>query len=292
MSFLYENNSAFMFVIGAIVFALSYMWSDRIIQFLHSKSLGNRDYVVQKMQAMFIEVNQKKLTITMLLSSFGLGALFFLLLFPNIIIGLIIATIVTVFGWSVPRLIVDYMFEKRSAKFVDQMVDGMTIMSNGIAGGVSVAQAMERVAQNMANPISQEFDLVLSQNRLGLGLEECLNNLGQRIPTPDVQMFVLSVNILLSTGGNLAETFNTICDTIRERQKIQKKIEALTAQGLMQGIIISMVPFGLLLVFLVVDPGYVRPLFTTTLGIIFLMVMLGLQIIGGLMIRKIVKIKV
>jgi tight adherence protein B len=172
------------------------------------------------------------------------------------------------------------------------MVDGLTIMANGIKSGLSVSQSMERVVDNLMPPISQEFGLVLSQVRLGQSLEEALNDLGERIPRPDVQMFVTSVNILKETGGNLAETFSTIVTVVRERQKVEKKIQAMTAQGLMQGMIVTMVPLVLLVVFLFVDPNYVKPMFTSTMGLILLMVMVGLQIIGGLVIRKIVKIDV
>ncbi len=105
-------------------------------------------------------------------------------------------------------------------------------------------------------------------------------------------MFVTSVNILKETGGNMAETFQTITFTIRERQKIEKKIEALTAQGVMQGLIISCIPFILLVVFFVMDPAYIKPLFTTTPGIFALLIVLTLQIIGGLAIKKVVTIKV
>ena len=79
-----------------------------------------------------------------------------------------------------------------------------------------------------------------------MAVEEALNEFGERIPRADVQMFVTSVNILKETGGNLAETFQTITTTVRERQKVEKKIQALTAQGTMQAVIISLVPFFLM----------------------------------------------
>jgi tight adherence protein B len=151
---------------------------------------------------------------------------------------------------------------------------------------------MERVVENMKNPMSQEFALVLSQMRIGRSMQDALNDLGTRIPRPDVQMFVTAVNILQETGGNLAETFQTIVYTVRERQKVQKKIEALTAQGITQGVIITLVPFFLLGVFSLVDPKYVEPLFSTTLGLLALVAVLVLQVLGGLMIRKIVRIDV
>ena len=160
----------------------------------------------------------------------------------------------------------------------------------GRRGGIRFAGAA--VVDNLSGPIAQEFRLVLSEIQIGRSVEEALTDLGERIPRPDVQMFVNSVNILKETGGNMAETFQTIMDTVRERQKIEKKIEALTAQGIFQGVIVTLVPFLLLLVLAVVDPDYVRPLFTKPLGWFALFCMVGLQVLGGTMIRRIVKIKV
>jgi tight adherence protein B len=172
------------------------------------------------------------------------------------------------------------------------MVDGLTIMSNGIKSGLSITQSMERVVMNMTGPIAQEYTLVLNKIRLGMSVEEALNEMGDRVPRQDVQMFVTAVNILKETGGNLSETFSTIVMTIRERQKVEKKIQAMTAQGLMQAVIITLVPFVLLIIFLVIDPNYVKPLFSTPLGWIALAIMLGLQVIGGVMMKKIVTIRV
>lgn len=289
---LLANDLIFIPLFGAAIFMLSFFWSDTAIGWLHRRSLGSRDYVLQKLDLMFVEVDKKRVTIAMLMLSFGPASLMFLALWPKLVPASLFFCVFMILGWSAPKWIIDALYARRSGRFNDQMVDGLTIMANGIRSGLSVPQAMERVVENMGQPIAQEFNLVLSQMRLGLSYEEALTALTSRVPTPEVQMFVLSVNILRETGGNLAETFSTIVETIRERQKIEKKIEALTAQGIMQGIIITLVPFFLLVVFLVIDPSYVKPLFTTTLGIIFLFMMLTLQIVGGLLIRNIVKIRV
>ncbi len=289
---LLANEAIVIPLFGAAIFALTFVWSDKILAWLHKRSLGNRDYVLQKMDLMFVEIDQRRVTLAMLLMSFGTGTIFFLALWPNIFPATLFFVILVLLGWQAPKWIVDYLYAGRCGKLNDQLVDGLTIMANGIRSGLSVPQSMERVVDNMGTPISQEFNLVLSKMRLGLSFEEALLELGARIPTAEIQMFVLSVNILRETGGNLAETFSTIVETIRERQKIEKKIEALTAQGIMQGIILTLVPFFLMLVFVLIDPNYIKPLFTTTLGIIMLFFMLTLQIIGGLVIRNIVKIKV
>lgn len=277
---------------GVLVFFAFYFSIDKVIDFLSRKSLGQREEILRLMDAMFIPTDREKVTRLMLLVSFGSGTLVFLALWPNLLAGAIIGSVVTVIGWSIPKVIVTSMWNKRCGRFVDQMVDGMTLMANGIKAGLSPQQSMERVVENLPNPISQEFARVLQQMRLGSSLEQALNELGTRIPRPDVQMFVTSVNILQETGGNMGETFQTIVYVIRERQKVEKKIEAMTAQGITQGIIITLVPFLLLIIFMVMDPNYVKPLFTTFFGVLALCTVLTLQVIGGLMIRKIVNIKV
>lgn len=291
MSLLYKD----WFLIPAVsmcVFIICYLWLDKIINYLQSKSLGSRSEVIRILNLMHVETDEKKITIVMLLLSFGLGIVFFLLLLPNAGAGIAAACVVTVAGWKLPVLIVKNLYDRRSQRLVEQMVDGLTIMANGISSGLSVTQCMDRVVENLGAPISQEFSLVLSQVRLGRTLEEALTEFGERNPLPDVQMFVTAINILKETGGNMGETFATIVTTIRERQKVEKKIQAMTAQGMTQGIIVTMIPFALIAVFLFVDPDFIMPMFTSFMGIILLGVMLTLQVIGGLAIRKVVSIKV
>ena len=103
------------------------------------------------------------------------------------------------------------------------MVDALSLMSNGLKSGLSIVQSLGLVTQEMPNPIRQEFNLILSENKLGVSLEDAFINLAKRIKSDDVEMFVTSVNILKETGGNLAETFDTIVITIRERIKVEKQ---------------------------------------------------------------------
>ncbi|MBV2168193.1 MAG: type II secretion system F family protein [Bdellovibrio sp.] len=291
MSFLF-NEWVMIPLFGICVFVLVILWADKAIAWLHKRSLGQRDEVIKILRLMGMDVNEKKITILILLMSFGVGALAFLAFWPNVLLGFFFGASITVAGWQLPLLLVRMTYEQRCTKFVDQMVDGLTIMANGIKAGSNPQESMKRVVEIMGNPISQEFSQVLYQMQVGDSFESALNDLGNRIPRPDVQMFVTSINILKETGGNLAETFQTIVITIRERQKVEKKIQALTAQGLMQGIIVTMIPFILMGVFFMVDPAFIKPMFNTTLGLVLLFVMLGLQIIGGVIIKKIVTIKV
>ncbi len=292
MNAIFANDWVMLPAIGGSAFFVTYLWADRIINWLHTRSLGQREEVLRLLELMFVQTDRAKVTMMMLSSSFGIGALIFVIAWPNITAGLIFGGVVTIAMWSVPKLVIQFLWARRCSLFVDQMIDGMTMMANGVKAGLSVQQSMERIQNNLSNPISQEFGLVLSQIRIGRSLSEALNDLGTRIPRQDVQMFVTSVNILQETGGNMGETFKTIVEVVRERQKVEKKIEALTAQGMAQGTIIVMVPFALLVVFWVIDPNYIAPLFNTTLGLVAVVIMLGLQVIGGYAMHKLIKIKV
>lgn len=292
MTTLITNNFLLLPIFGFCVFIFSYLMSDKIFIFFKNKSFESREMVQGTLDKMFVKTDKKRVTIIMLLMSFGVGGFVFLLAWPNVIVGLFLGSVFIYLGWSLPKVAMVSLWEKRCSKITNQMLDGMVLMGNGVKAGLGIAQSMERVTENMTGPLAQEFGLVLNKTRLGMSLEEALNEFGDRIPRQDVQMFVTSVNILKETGGNLSETFATIVETIRERQKIEKKIEAMTAQGVMQGIIMTLVPFFLFVVFFVIDPNYISPLINTPLGWVTLGIMLGLQIIGGIMIKKIVTIKV
>lgn len=291
MSLLYKDY-IFIPLIAICTILFVYNFADPVIDFLSRKSLGKKDEVIRYLKLMSDNVDEKKITLLMLLMSFGLGSLFFVLFFPNMIAGMIVGGVVTMVGWSLPLIIVKNLYEKRCDRFAEQLVDGLTIMSNGIKSQTNVAQSMERVVEIMGNPLRAEFQKVLSQTQLGSSFEDALIELGVRVPRPDVQMLVTAINILKETGGDLSQTFDNIVFTIRERQKLEKKIQALTAMGRFQGLIVTLIPFVLAVIFFIVDPQMIMPMFTTTLGLVLVAVMISLQLIGGFLIRKIVTIKV
>jgi tight adherence protein B len=271
---------------------IAYRYSERFLDWLRFQSIGTRDYIVERLALMFIEVSPNSVLFAQFIASFGLGLIVFVILLPQVFPGIMLGTIVTIVGWKAPRPIVDMLYRKRVTKFTYQMIDGLSLMSNGMKSGLSVVQSMGLVVQELPDPIRQEFNLVLSENKLGVSIEEAFNNLAKRIHSDDVEMFVTSVNILKETGGNLAETFDTITTTIRERIKLEQKIDAMTAMGRMQGMILLAVP-GVLGAFIYTsDPDFMRPLFTTTFGWLILLVVVGLEVLAYVTISRIVKIDV
>ena len=283
-------------LLGSVVFfsalLVAYQFSGRILDWIRFQSIGTRDYIADKLNLMMIEMPPEKILIGQVSISLGLGGIMFVVCLPNFAAAFFFGLVVAVFGWLLPKPIVNMMYLKRCDKFVNQMVDGLGLMSNGMRSGLSVVQAMGLVSQEMPDPIQSEFNLIMSQNKLGVSLEEAFVNLSKRIVTDEVEMFVTSVNILKETGGNLAETFDTITTLIRERIKVEGKIKALTAQAFWQGIILLCVPPFMAGVLSQTDPELMKPVFTTPIGWILLTGVVILEVVAFFVIQKVTKIDV
>ena len=265
---------------------------EKLYSWIGGKSQGEQAEMRRLLDLMFVEVSEKRLRIIysgFLVLMFFLGASF---MWPHVLSCVTIGTLFVVVSWRMPRILISILHKQRIKRFVVQMVDALSLMSNAMRSGLNVPQAMSIVTAELPNPISQEFALVLSQNKLGITLEEAMSNLSVRMPNDDIEMYTTSVNILKETGGNLAETFDIISQTIRDRIKVESKIQAMTAQGVLQGIIVVLMPFVLGGILYVIDPARIQPMFTTIPGWAMLTIMMALQVVGGFTIWKIVQIRV
>jgi tight adherence protein B len=279
--------------VGILVFVYVFRNANKIFTWIENQTFGTRNYIQEKFDLIFFEAKDEHVTYVLLALSMGLG-LFALAIFGFLGkwgLGVFFAFILSFIGFKIPKPIVDMLVENKTKLYSDQMVDALTLLSNGIRAGLSMPQAIGMIVDEMPSPISQEFNLMLQQNRIGVPLEECFEGLVKRVPTEDNDMFVSGVNILRETGGNLAETFDTIVGVIRERIRVQQKVDQYTAQGKFQGYTIAAMPFAIGGIYYVSDPNSMTPLFTTIIGNIFLVLALGLDAVGLFIILKIVKIK-
>jgi len=285
-----------LWALGVLVFASAFLvaaqFSDPILDWFRFQSIGTRDYIVEKLKLMMVDISPEKVLLYQLSFSIGSAMIVFILCLPYLGAGFVFGGIALVSTWLAPKPIVNLLYERRVSAFVNQMVDGLGLMSNGMRSGLSVSQAIGLVSQEMPPPISQEFELILSQNKIGLSLEEAFLNLSKRIVADEVEMFVTSVNILKETGGNLAETFDTITLLIRERIKVENKIKAMTAQAFLQGVILMFVPPFMMIMLSQTDPEMMKPMFTTVQGWIACSVVVILEIAAYIVIKKITKIDV
>lgn len=281
-------------VIGIGCFIFAYINSIKIFNWIDEQTHGTREYLLKKFEIMFIEVDPNRITIALLLISIGSGIIVFciLALIGKLSLGIVAGIAATIIGWKAPRPLVDYFENARKRKYQLQMVDALNLLANGLRAGLTVPQAIGMVVDELPPPVSQEFNLVLQQAKIGVPLDEALENLKKRVYTEDNEMFVTSVNILRETGGNLAETFDTIVSVIRERVRLQLKIETYIASGKIQAYIIGAMPFLMIIMFGSGDPDYFPLLFGTALGIVFLLIICGLVGLGMWVIMKIIQIKV
>lgn len=281
-------------VIGVMVFIYTYKNSVRIFNWIDEQTYGTRDYILNKFEIMFIEVDPQKITWALLIMSFGSGILTFIVLalLGKLPLAIFMSIVMTIIGWKIPRPLVDFFENKRKKAYQIQMVDALNLMANGIRAGLTVPQSIGMVVDELPPPVSQEFNLVLQQAKIGVPLDEALENLKKRVYTEDNEMFVTSITILRETGGNLAETFDTIVSVIRERVRLQLKIDTYIASGKIQAYIIGAMPFLMILMFGSGDPDYFPLLFGTILGIISLVIICGMVAFGMWVIMKIIDIKV
>jgi tight adherence protein B len=288
------GKNGVLIVIGVGFFIFCYVNSIKIFAWIDEQTSGTREYILNKFEIIHVEVDPQKVTWGLLIISIGSGIFVFctLAILGKTALGVVAGIAATIGGWKIPRPAVDFFEEKRKKKYQLQMVDALNLLANGIRAGLTMPQAIGMVVDELPPPVSQEFNLVLQQAKIGVPLDEALENLKKRIYTEDNEMFVTSVNILRETGGNLAEVFDTITLVIRERVRLQLKIDTYVASGKMQAYIIGCMPFAMIAMFGSGDPDYFPLLFGTVLGIVALLIICGMVGLGMFVILKIIDIKV
>ena len=292
MNFLINNSWMLYSVFFGIGFILCYLNFDRLSEFFQNNTLRTQEEILEIMDRLLISQDKKKFRKNSWFASGLLSCLGFILIWPNLLMGSIIALVIFLGIWWMLKKYLQALWEKHCGQVVDDLVEALTMMCNSIKVGLSLGQAIERVIKAYPGALSKEFHLVLNKMELGQSLEESLEEMAQRIQKPEVDMLVSTTNILKETGGNLGETFFVMSETIRERQKMEKKIKVLTAQGLMQAKIISALPFLLIGVFYVMDRNYISPLFNDPIGWACLLAVSCLVATGWFFMKKIVAIKV
>jgi len=278
---------------GALFFLAVFFSFDKIYAIIWGRLTTVSEDTLIVFQDLFFKRTLKQVYMLQATVS-GLFALVVLYFFiSNILLGILLGSITFFYAWRLPRFyLINVLRSKRVAEFSMQMVDGLTLMGNALKSGMNLAQSLKIVVDEMQGPIAQEFRLILDNNRIGQTLEAGFDNLARRLPSEDVQMFVTSVNILKETGGNMAETFQTITTTIRERVKLNSKIEAMTAQGKSSAAIVSALPWVLGALLYLIDPELMGPLFFHPIGWGILFVVVLLQVVAFIAIKKITTIRV
>ena len=191
-----------------------------------------------------------------------------------------------------PRQVLSYLRRKRLDALEQQLPDALLTLAGGMKAGVSLTQAIQQLSAESRPPVSQEFDMVLREQRLGVSLDDALDNLGRRVPLQSITLTVSAMRIASETGGQLAETLERASQTLRTKLAMEGKIRALTSQGKLQAMVVGALPLFLLVVLNKMEPEAMSLMFTTPMGYATLAVIALLEIFGILIIRKIVDIDV
>lgn len=180
---------------------------------------------------------------------------------------------------------------RRRKKFTNQLGDMLTMVANALRAGFSFMQAFELISREMDAPMGREVQLVVNEVNLGNTLESALDNMQRRVASPDFELVVTAVLIQRQVGGDLASILDTISETIAERVRMRREVMALTAQGRLSGIVVAVIPVALGLFLEIVNPGYLKPLLETDLGRMFIIGAIIMDMIGFLVIKRIVDIR-
>ncbi len=182
--------------------------------------------------------------------------------------------------------------KSRMKKFAAQLPDALELIARALRAGHSLAAGFDLVSKEMTAPIANEFGRVFEEQNLGIAMEDALRGITDRVPNLDLKFFVTAIILQRQTGGDLAEILDKIGRLIRERFQIWGQVQALTGEGRLSGVVLLALPPVLFVVVYRLNPDYMTLLFTDELGKKMLIGAVVSQIVGAMVIRKIVNIKV
>ncbi|MFA7494994.1 MAG: type II secretion system F family protein [Acidithiobacillus sp.] len=191
-----------------------------------------------------------------------------------------------------PRFVLRWLRKRRLEGVHAQLPDALMMLASGLRGGANLQQAMEGLSRDLSPPISQELALVVREQRLGVAFEDAVDRLAERVPSADMQLVASALRISREVGGDLADTVARLGETIRKRLMMERKIKALTAQGRLQGMVMTALPALIILALLQIEPQAMGALFNTLRGWVVLFIAILFEVLGYLWIRKIVSIEV
>lgn len=192
----------------------------------------------------------------------------------------------------VPAALARRLRRRRRARLLQQLPDSLDLLAASLRSGLGLLPALHYLVAHQPPPLAQEFGLVVRKQRLGGTLEQALEEMRLGIGGGEVALFVTAVTVVRQLGGNLSEILARLGQTLREKQVIEDKISSLTAQGRLQARIVGLLPIALLAVMLRLEPQAMRLLYTTAQGWATLLVLVVLELVGVLLLRRVVRVDV
>ena len=240
-----------------------------------------------KLREVFVDMDPQKLFIVNIVAPTILSVIG--LIVTRSIVGCLIGMGI---GLVIPALIVKNMVTMRKNKFNAQITDGLMILSSCLKGGLSLLQSIEALVEELPAPISQEFGLILRENKMGIALEESFENLNRRMPSEELNLLSTAILVARETGGDITQLFSRLIGTIRAKIKITDQVKTLSMQGKIQGVVMSMLPIVFVLMVVSFQPNYFDIMLSSPLGRGLMVYAVISELIGMYMIRMFSKVNV
>lgn len=240
-----------------------------------------------KLGGMYLFQDSKQLFIYYALALIAVPALVYLLSqnFSYAVMALIVVAIS-------PKVVFWKLRKRWITDLEMSLPDALVQMAGSMRVGSSLMGAIEAMVNETKGPLAKEFEQLLKECRVGMSLEDALDNLDQRVPSENLSLVIAATNISKEVGGNLGETFERMGEMLRQKLTLETRIDALTAQGRMQGVVVGLLPIAICLVMFQMEPDTMSYLTASLFGWITMLIIAVLLSMGGFMIRKIVNIDV
>jgi tight adherence protein B len=223
---------------------------------------------------------------------FYVTTLFFVLIASFLFFGLGGCLILSALGALFPWAFLEFRRKKRLHKFETQLPDTLALLSGSMRAGFSFAQGLEAVAEEASEPSRRELQRVFAESRLGRPIEDALEDSAGRMQSVDLMWAVMAIRIQREVGGNLAELLDTVANTMTQRERLRREIMSLTAEGRLSAWVLGIFPPAFAVVLFVIQPDYMKVLFSETIGIMAVGVSAVMACMGFLWLRKMMKIEV
>jgi tight adherence protein B len=202
-----------------------------------------------------------------------------------------VAILLMLAGLLSPLLVLRIAARRRKKAFDRQLPDVLATVASSLRAGHGLRIAMRGIADDGAPPASEEFARVLGEERLGRPLHDAIAGMCERVGSTDLDYVATAINVQSQAGGSLATLFDTLSETVRERQRHARKVRALTSMGRMSAVMLISLPLALASLMALINRAYVAPLYTTPTGHVLIGLCLGSMAIGALMLKKIVNVR-
>lgn len=203
-----------------------------------------------------------------------------------------VALVAGVFAFAGPYMYMKYLTRQRLRRFLEQMPEGLDMISQGLQAGLGLTQSMVFLAKQMPDPLGTEFSVFLEEVNLGLPMVDALKGFEERVPLSEVRLLAIALLVQKEVGGSLAELLNKLADVIRDRFRIERQIKTLTAQNRMSAWVVASLPPALAVFMFMMDPSLMNETWRDPIGQTMYLVALGLEILGILAFRKLIRIHI